>query len=278
MDCHEVKEHISAAVDNRLESDLKNAFEEHIAQCTSCRNEFELERLTKKYIQGTLVRAAAPTAVSRSILSDLGSAAETETTPSWISRLWSQPRLKPAFALGIIAILAMVLFVSLPLNTRHLHTSPNDNDIVHQSLNNFDAVVAGTLKPQVASSDPAKVKSFFAKTVNYEVEVPHIKKCKLIGGFISSYQGKPLAHLVYKHDNQVVYLYQVDMQTVLEGTSLTLPANAKEELLRTGWYVQSPQPKCSLVMWLIDNTLCTAVADMDKTELIASLSYSNEKE
>lgn len=282
MNCQEVQEYVSAAVDNALNAETRKMFESHIEECARCRNLFELERQTKRLIRQTLKLQTTPDAVSKRILSQISELAEKETEPgisswrSWISKRSPQPRLRAAFAVGFIAIVALILFVSLPFSARHLHTSPEDNDIVHQSFNNFDAVVAGTLKPDVASDNAAEVRKFFATKVDYKVSVPQMKDCTLMGGLVSSYQGKPLAHVVYKHDGEVIYLYQVDMQTVLEGKALTIPANAKEELLRTGWYVQSEHPKCSIVMWMIDSTLCTAVADIDKGELIAYLSYPEE--
>lgn len=279
MDCREVKEHISSAVDNRLEGRIKSDFDTHITLCSLCRNEFELERLTKRFVQKTLLRSRPSPELSARIISRLESPAVEETQPAaggWLTRLWSVPRVKPAFAVGVLAVLAFLLFVSLPLNVRHLHTSPNDNNVIHQSFNNYDAVIAGTLKPEIASNDYAEVKSYFTQRVNYNVRVPRMDKCKLMGGLVSNYQGKDLAHVVYKYDDQVVYLYQVDMATALEGKTLTIPANAMDELLKTGWYVETPHPNCSLVMWVIDNTLCTAVADIDKSQLIAYLSYSDE--
>ena len=277
MTCQEIKEHITAAVDRRLDGEIKQSFEAHMVQCPDCRSEFELELLTKKYLRARLVRSRAPSAISGRILSQLNAFADEESSASRMSRLWAFPRLRPALVIGTIALVALVLFLSVPFNTRHRHTSPDDNNILHQSFNNYDAVLDGTLKPQVASSDPAEVKTFFAKSVNYDVKVPHISKCKLIGGLISNYQGKSLAHLVYKHGDEVVYLYQIDMQTVLEGKTLMLPPKVREELLRTGWYTEAPHAKCSLVIWVVDSTLCTAVADMDKSSLIAYLTYPNEE-
>jgi len=279
VNCQEVQELISPAVDKRLDSETGRKFESHIETCARCRNLFELERLTKRLLQQTLRLQTTPDAVSKRMISQISQLDETGTRggisswPSWISKLYAQPRFRGALAVSFIAIFAMILFVSLPFNAHHLHTSPDDNDIIHQSFNNFDAVVAGTLKPEVASDNVADVRKFFARKVDYKVRVPQMKDCTLMGGLVSSYQGKPLAHVVYKHDGEVIYLYQVDMSTVIEGKELTIPAIAKEELLRTGWYVQSEHPKCSIVMWMVDNTLCTAVADIDKGELIAYLSY-----
>lgn len=271
MNCHEVKDHISSAVDNRLVGNLKTEFDAHIALCQGCRNEFELERLTKRVVQQTLRRSPAPATLSAEILSHIASPPVKES--SWWYRLWSTPRVKPAFAAGLVALIAILLFVSLPLTIRHTHAAPIDNNIIHQTFNNYDAILTGSLVPDVTTGDYSEVKSYFQSRVDYAVRVPKIDKCKEMGALVSSFDGKRLAHLMYRFDDKVVYLYQVDMKSALDGTTLTLPPQAKEELLKTGWYIESPHEHCTLVMWVVDNTLCTAMADIDKTQLIAYLSY-----
>jgi len=273
VNCNEVKEHISEAVDLRLDARVKQAFEAHVGGCSSCRDEFELERLTKRYVSIALPRAQATSGLSARIADRLSRQRSRASLLSWPRPLW-----RPALAFGVLAVVAFLLFVSLPLNVHHLHTSPVDNNVVHQSLNNFDAVVAGTMKPSIVSDNVPAMKAYFSQRVSYNVVVPKtIDKCKLIGGMVSDYLGRPLSHLVYRDGDNVVYLYQVDMASVMDGKTLMIPTEAKEQLLKTGWYVRSPHPNCNLVMWLKDSTLCTAVADMDKDALISYLSYSEEE-
>jgi anti-sigma factor (TIGR02949 family) len=276
VNCDEVKEQISPAVDNRLTGDERRAFEHHIGQCPQCRNEFELERMTKRVVMSAIVRSRTPAELSAHIIAQLPPPSGDIASKSWFER-WRAVRMKPVLIAGALGAVALLLFVSLPLNLRHTHTSPNDNNIIHQTLNNYDAILAGTITPEVASSNPAEVKTYFAQRVEYHVRVPKaIDKCQLIGGLVSDYYGKQIAHVVYKYDDEVVYLYQVDMSAVTGEGTLTIPDEAREQLRQTGWYVLSLHPKCNLVMWLVDNTLCTAVADMEKDELISYLTHPDE--
>lgn len=275
MNCEDVKEHISLAVDNRLSGDVRREFEHHIELCLRCKHEFELERLTKRVVMNTIRRSPTPPSLAARIVAQLPSS--TEQAGDSRPFHWRAWRWKPALAAGVLAVVILLLFISLPVNIRHTHTSPNDNNIIHQSFNNYDAILAGTLKPEVSSSNPAEVKTYFAERVKYHVRVPKaIDKCRLIGGMISDYKGKQVAHVVYKYDEQVVYLNQVPMSEVLEDRTLTIPDDAREQLKRTGWYVLSDHPNCSLVMWVVDSTLCTAVADIDKDQLITYLTYPEE--
>ena len=84
MNCNEVKEHITSAVDGRLEPHIKHEFEEHVLQCSLCRSEFELERLTKRYVQTTLPRPKTPSALSANIINQLGSLHERDQQ-SWLT-------------------------------------------------------------------------------------------------------------------------------------------------------------------------------------------------
>lgn len=276
MTCEDVKEQISLAVDNRLAGDLKNAFDHHIESCQRCKHEFELERLTKLVVSRAIRRASVPVELMDRIIAQLSSSFPEQATDLWLQR-WRAWKLKPALALAVLAIIILLLFVSLPVNIRHTHTSPDDNNMIHQAWNNYDAIIAGRIKPEITSSDPAEVKTFFAQRIAYPVHVPRtIGNCRLIGGLISNYEGKRVAHVVYKDDDQVAYLCQVDMSTVTDQKTLTIPDEAREHLEKTGWYVLSHGANCSLVMWLVDNTLCMAVAAMDKNELISYLTTPDE--
>ena len=278
MNCKQVLEHISSAVDNVLEQGTRKDFDAHIKECVVCRTEFELESLTKRVLQRNVTHQPIPPDLAAKLTGQISAYGATVANPegfSWIWRWLTFPQWKPALALGIAGIAGWFLFTSLPLNSRHLHTSPNDNNIIHESFNNFDALLNGTLQPQVASNDPSVLRNFFAQTVSYEVNVPQMDECKLIGGMLSVCNGHKAAHVVYQHGRDVIYLYQVDFQEVLAGTVCILSPQAKEELLRTGWYVIADHPKCTLAMWVKGNTLCTAVADIEKNELIAYLSYAD---
>lgn len=276
MHCDEVKEKISPAVDNRLTGNERRAFDHHIGQCPRCRNEFELERMTKHVVMNAILRSPAPAELSAHIVDQLPSPSGDIASKSWFERRRTL-RMKPALVAGTLAVAALLLFASLPLNRHHTHTSPNNNNIIHQAFNNYDAILAGTLKPEIASGNPADVKTYFAQRVTYPVRVPKaIDKCQLIGGMISDYNGKQIAHVVYKYDDQVVYLYQVEMSLDSGETTLTIPDEAREQLQKTGWYVLSQHPNCNLVMWVVDNTLCAAVADMEKNQLISYLTYPDE--
>jgi hypothetical protein len=58
----------------------------------------------------------------------------------------------------------------------------------------------------------------------------------------------------------------------MQGTIIGLPEEAREGLQATGWYVREEQNGVTVVMWKVNNTLCSAVSTMKKDEMIALLS------
>ena len=101
-----------------------------------------------------------------------------------------------------------------------------------------------------------------------------MKRYTLVGGNSTRYQNEALAHLVYKHGNDIVYLYQAKYQDVLKGTTLNLPSDVIDELRRTGWYFENQIPDCSLIIWVEDSLICCVIADVTKDQLLASLQES----
>ena len=104
-----------------------------------------------------------------------------------------------------------------------------------------------------------------------------MKDCRLIGGGQNELGGTKLAHIIYKHDSDIVYICQTCWATVQKGEQLSLPQEAKEELVQTGWYSRSQPDGRSVVLWVKGRTLCAAVSRMSREDLLACLS-SDEPE
>ncbi|MBI4548409.1 MAG: zf-HC2 domain-containing protein [Ignavibacteriae bacterium] len=272
MDCSEVQDLITPAIDGELEEKLKAQFHRHITECQRCRSEFELEHITKQLVRRQFQRVQAPqTLVSQIRTQFVPQSVSSGTVSSNIFGFFKKASWKIAFAACGIAAAVVILLLLAPLKSHHSHAQPKDGNIIHQSYNNFDEVLKGIMKPEITTDDPATIKSYFAQRVNFKVNVPCMKRCKLFGALFSNYGTENIVHLLYKYDDDPIYLYQTSLQAVLAGQSLKLPPSAMEQLLRTGWYVENHLPECTLVIWIADSTVCSAVADIQKDKLLASL-------
>ncbi|HTP13884.1 MAG TPA: hypothetical protein VMM37_09640, partial [Bacteroidota bacterium] len=61
---------------------------------------------------------------------------------------------------------------------------------------------------------------------------------------------------------------------VLEGSALVMPPAARTSLQKTGWYTDPHHPRCNVVVWISNETLCVAVSSMKKDEMLAMLNQN----
>ncbi|MFI5251838.1 MAG: anti-sigma factor family protein [Bacteroidota bacterium] len=280
MECEKILELITASLDGQINQSERLALDAHLPRCPRCKIESDLEAITKTVTRSYLPWKQTPPDVSSRISHLINQRIYSPLPAS--SSIWSTvftiPVRKTIFALGgSIAVFVLILNL-IPSNIHHTHGSPKDGNIIHQTYNNYDGIVEGSFAPQVASDDPGVVKSFFTDKTNFKVSVPRLKHCTLIGGMSSFYDDECVAHVVYKYGNNVVYLYETRIDSVMNGLncSLNLPDNVKNDLRKTGWYVESHVPDCTLIIWQPDSTtLCCAVAEVDQEQLWSCLKDEN---
>ena len=277
MNCKEFQEFISTAVDLRLTDDELTAFKVHSINCPPCRFEYEAEAATKLVIRSHARRTPAPAHIVLRITEQLGQEPPTGGM-SWIVDFFKKPLVKPA--LGFTLALVVVLFLLRGSTTNNPSTEAAfvSNDVILQSLMNHRAVVDGEIKPQLGSNEPAQLASLFSGITDYSVHLPKMKDCRLVGGVQNEFAGTKLAHIVYEHNNEVVYIYQACWATVMKGEKLCIPDEAKAELNSTGWFSRTQPDGRTVVLWKKGRTLCAAVARMSKEDLIACLESDEKKE
>jgi anti-sigma factor RsiW len=248
-------------------------FLEHANACLPCRSEYEAEASTKRLVTMRARMVDTPASVRQAILTRLDHEAATPPAPPsrpWFSRLAESVRVRPslAFALGSLALLIVVAQILQPPARVAI---AGGNNVLLQSMENYKAVMDGSITPQVASSDPASVLKLFEGATTFPVHVPKLRNCTLVGGVLNAYQGIPLAHVVYRHGEQLIYMYQACWNTVQEGKSLMVPDEVKDSLRKTGWYTASLEDGRTMALWVRGRTLCAAVAEVERDELVACL-------
>jgi anti-sigma factor RsiW len=274
VNCKEFQEHVTEAVDRQLPGDRMQAFLSHAGACPSCRDAFEVEKLTKTVVCSRLKVISTPPRVVASISARLR---EEQASPAgsirtWWQRLGTSIFFRPAiaFAVGVIAILFIVRN-----STDHTLTqaslTPALGNVIEQSMTNYLAVVRGTILPQIVVHEPEQMLDFFRGKTEFPVLVPRMKECELVGGVANEYAGVRLAHVVYRHDREVVYIYQACWEEVQKGERIHLPPDVRNQLKATGWYSSSQADGYSVVLWTKGRTLCSAVAHMPKEQLLACL-------
>jgi len=268
VDCREFLELISEAVDDRLLSDLKHQFIHHASICLPCRNEYEVDQITKSIVRTTVHRREVPSELYYAVLTEVKKSQSSQR--SWLEVIFGEAFLNPAVAL-VALIMVAVGAVSL-LQRENAVPISADKNIIAQSINNYSATMAGVLKPTFISHDPGDVKDYLAKDTPFEVDVAALSGCDWCGGVLSSFNGVKLAHVVYKIGGEgLLYVYQVDINEAMHGTRISLPENAKASLAKTGWYFEQTYDKCNVVLWRHKNTLCAAVSMIEREKMVALL-------
>ena len=267
MDCKECSELTSLAVDRRLQQEEMTVFLEHCSKCPSCKFEYESELSTKMVVAGKAKRVRTPDVLSKRITLDLESqqVAPVPAALNWRRQWFRRPYMKPALAFGV-ACVAVILLLNSPNAP-----SPGSSDFIIQSLENYNSVVKGELQPQLASSVPENLLGFFTGKTDFPVVLPKMKHCRLVGGASKEYSGMMLAHVMYKYDTEMICMSQTCWDKVVKGEKISLPQEVKDQLLRTGWFSRSYADGSTVVLWTRGRTLCAAVANMSKEDLIACL-------
>ena len=270
MDCKTFQELISAAVDLRLTDGETAAFKEHGRLCPPCQYEYSAEAATKRVVEQHAHRAVAPDWVARNIKVHLQRKNTTSNYQSLLDLL-QRPFVKPVIGFALAFASILILLKGSTSDSPVSQASLASNDVILQSLTNYRAVMDGQIKPQVMSGQPAQMESLFAGITDYSVHMPKMKDCTLLGAVKNEYAGTNLAHLLYQHDREIVYVYQTCLATVMKGDKLHLSDEAKDCLKRTGWFTESEPDGRTVVLWTKGRTLCAAVARMTKDDLVACL-------
>lgn len=264
MNCRDVREYAGEMLDREVSPARKEELLAHLRACMACRQEFEIETLARNLVRSKLTRIPVPPPVAQAVMNSLPA---TATTP-WTEVLLGSRVLTPA--LTAVAVIAMLFFfLSSPAN-ESFH--PGENDIIRQSLENFALIQAGELRPNMVACYPEVVVGYFEEqNLNFAVSVIADDSCEWYGAIASTYNGVNLAHVVYKRQDDLLYVYEVRKGEALQGSILSLPESARKSLQETGWYTDPDHEGCNVVLWTVNETLCAAVSTMNKDRMLAFL-------
>ncbi|MEX1140047.1 MAG: zf-HC2 domain-containing protein [Bacteroidota bacterium] len=271
MNCNETHLHLVDAVDRHLPDDLRSAVLAHLKLCDPCRSEYELQLLAKQIVTAKLKKSPTPDAVRAAVIAALDR--EASAPPKFFPRAFIPGgRLAAAFAAGA-AVLLLIVLLNIPAtlnDDEYAHTSAND--IINRSVQNFSLVRSGELKPSMIACYPDIVVGYFEeKGFDFAVSIPVDDSCDWYGAVSDTYDGVKQAHIMYKRGDDLLYVFEVNKNTALPGSTFSLPAAARKSLAETGWYTDPQHRDCNVVLWTVDETLCAAVSTMGKDQMLAVL-------
>jgi len=260
VNCNDFHECVCEVIDKRLSEERTKELLQHADVCPQCKFELRALQASKNIVRSKLAPQSVPAEVYYSILNKTAIAAKTP----WLVRIFPAT-LNPALAVVALLVIAVGIY-----SVFFSSSNADDSNIINQSLANYQAAIGGTLQPQLVSNYD-DVRNFLEKEVHFAVIVPKVKKCKSFSGRSSDFKGVKLAHVAFQLNGSTIYIYQTDMSEAMKGEKIMLPSEAKDELAKTNWYVKEYPDNKTLVLWKYENTLCAAVSNMNKDQLVALL-------
>jgi anti-sigma factor (TIGR02949 family) len=275
VNCREALEYSSAAVDGELDAGKRREFDDHIAGCSSCRSEFEIETMTKRIVGGKLHVAKVPELLRDGILQHVyaeipSTALEGLHVRAFFQNFLTRPFVKPTLALGVLVV---VILYGITVLTRRepeaLPVATHQADMIDQAVQHYSNYMKGRVKLQLVSSDHDEVKNFFKDKVSFEVYVPEVENSSLVGGTLCDHEGVKFLNLVYRRGDKVIYFYMGCSKQMKANGRVGLSAKAETDLRQTGWYFDTTRVNCNVAVWKVEDNVCSVVADMGREELVA---------
>jgi hypothetical protein len=272
VNCQEIIELISAEVDGELDQDKKIRLHDHLRTCRNCLGTFELEKLTKLYIGRKLKRTASPAALKIGILQQL----QPEPDPihprdTFLRRIVSIPKWQIMTTLAGSAAIIAIAFLLLPWRSDIPHNPPFNNNIIHQTFNNYHGILQGKIIPAVMTDNPAVAETYFVHNNQFPAYIPPMNNCKLLGAMYNKYTHEGIAHLVYKYDDHIIYIVEAALLDLTDKDGLVIPADVLAEVMKGEWYREDRIKDYSMIMWIHDATLCCAMTNISNQQLLACL-------
>ena len=181
----------------------------------------------------------------------------------------------PRYAFAVVLIILLVgAGLLMKKGTTELNpfiTAGSEKSVMVQAMKNFHKVLSGDIKPEVESNDVNHVKSFVKNKANFDAYVPSISDYELVGVVCNEYNGQKIAHLVYASGNEIIYIYETEVNSI-HCKQLELPEPVHYDILRDKYYMcdQVDEDDCTMIVWYKDNVLCTSVSTMPKQKMYAS--------
>ena len=180
----------------------------------------------------------------------------------------------PRYAFAVV-LLIFLIGAGMLLDVGNTELNPyiaagSENSVMVQAVNNFHKLLAGDMKPEMESSDAAKVRNFVKNKANLDAFVPSINDYNLIGAMCSEYNGQMLAHLVYTSGNEVIYIYEACVSS-LHSNCLELPDPVHSDIVKYTYYMcdKVDDNQCTMILWYKDNVICASVSTMPKQKMLA---------
>ncbi|MBI4527035.1 MAG: zf-HC2 domain-containing protein [Deltaproteobacteria bacterium] len=263
MNCEEVRELITALVDDELSPAERPVITSHLATCPKCESVYEQEQVVKRAvaIAGSSVRA--PAGLRERILADRRSFPRVRASRHWKKVLWpAVPALRPVLAAALIFVLALPVFYL---------TRSREPSISAMAFETHEKITRGEL-PVLSVAETAQLVEQLSPSVGetfspveYDLSMISIYP---VGGLIQEVKGRKVLVTVYKGKGPSVTCF------TFIGTERDAPADAEsfaDSKTKLRLYAFS-RSRINAVLHREGEVICILVSEMPMAELLALVS------
>jgi anti-sigma factor (TIGR02949 family) len=196
MRCNDVERFVHPYVDGEFDTIERANFEQHVAECATCRELVAFQTAFKSNLKARLRRPAAPEALQGRIVAALDAADAAGDGP--VTPIWR--RVAPTAAIVAVAA-AMLLFFGI-----RRFSQADDSPIVEEAIraheNNYPVEVVGA----------DNISTFMQGRVRVPVRPPRFRRpnVQVIGARLGHLQSRDVAQIVYRIDGSrqlTVYVF-----------------------------------------------------------------------
>ncbi|MCX8056435.1 MAG: zf-HC2 domain-containing protein [Ignavibacteria bacterium] len=270
MDCKEFQEYISPYVDNQIDSVKKNEIEEHLKICSSCFFDFKVESLAKRIVTFRFQKATCPEAIRNQIIFNLASQRSfSSKVINYIKVLFANKTIRYAIAFGVLLI-GFLIFYN-PFENQKEKYYYELAKIVYQNCkeirnHNFP-------EKTIFASSHDVVMNFISSNGIKNPKMPKTQ-WSIIAAGIENYQNYQAAHLLFKCENDTIYMMECEMDKISHSGYLNFVKEIHKDLAKKKFF-KVDHEGCSIILRLENGVLMAFAMSSDNkhsmNELIASL-------
>lgn len=289
-----VDELITSYIDNQISDPvLRKQVEDMIAGDERLSNKYKAELLTKNLIKSRMKNVELSNTLYLKITSSINtlvgehkkSYTSSYSDDQYSSNYWQYfiemisaplrigkvpvPRYAIAVFMLFIAVPAIFVMSSKESKIKNPYVlAGTEKSIMVQAVNEFHRVLDGDCKVQYKSSNAAEVERYVNENANFKAYVPKIENYNLTGCMLNDYNGRKLAHLIYTSGNDVLYIYQTNMDAISKN-ELDLPQQVRDEIIAAKYYMCDgvDDKNCTMTLWFKDNVVCASMTTMPKQQM-----------
>jgi len=283
QDCQKAKELMSGAVDNELSEEEYSFFDRHIESCKTCRNEFELEKLTQTYFKEKVGLLDPPDDLLESIRERLSEEDAIHVNRRQIPILRFHRYLWPALGIAIISIFVIV---SAFLRKSDKPTSEFSEEFPFATMQHttdalilsdygFQNVLRGEFHSQITTHNADNIIEFIKRKAGYSIPLPVIHDADWIGGNVTMLQKEKVVNVVYKMGKSYIYVYAFPT-SLAHANQVSLSRKCIKTLDRNEWFWNHGTKGELQVAWGYKNCVCVVTSNLDQSNLMTYLKTSKD--